>query len=189
MMSPRLSMMHTALSRVSVALVVSCVGATACENETRDRPSDAGVTDSATEARAPVSPDVPEPECVPAGSQDVTVPAAYAGRTSPFPADEAAMNAGRTRFRQRCALCHGTSGDGDGREGPFDPPAADLTDKLRAEDYLFWRISAGGRFPPFCSAMPAFDEFFSETARWELVAYVRSLAQRADAGRDASTND
>ena len=113
---------------------------------------------------------------------DAPIPAAYAGRTSPLVTTPAILAAGKARFLDRCAICHGSGGKGDGRGGPFEPPSANLTAEIRSESYLFWRIAEGGYTAPFCTAMPAFAGSFSERQRWELVAHLRDLAGANDAG-------
>ena len=124
----------------------------------------------------------PADECQPKDITDVPVPATYAGKKSPLTVTPAVLMAGKARFLDRCAICHGSGGKGDGRGGPFVPPSADLTAQVRPDDYLFWRISEGGYAEPFCTAMPAFAKSFSESQRWELVAHMRELAGASDAG-------
>jgi hypothetical protein len=51
-------------------------------------------------------------------------------------------------------------------------------------------MSKGGGFPPICSAMPAFEDLFTETERWELVVYIQlTFAAPADSGTDAPASD
>lgn len=128
-------------------------------------------------------------ECKPGPIADVPVPAGYAGRQSPLDLTPEVLVAAKKRFLDRCAICHGAGGRGDGRGGPFDPPSADLTARLRSEDYLFWRITEGGYDEPFCSAMPAFGKSYTERERWELVAYLRDLAGARDASTDSGGAD
>lgn len=184
------SNMPNSLSHLTIALCILTASHAACETVVPSARPNASAIDAATQDRAATAQADAEPECGPAAPNNVAVPAPFAGRTAPMPTTPAVIVAGKTRFRQRCSLCHGASGEGDGREGPFNPPAANLTLGARAEDYLFWRISAGGPEAPFCSAMPAFEDFFSEKVRWELVAYVRSLAAGAgDASVDSDSGD
>lgn len=138
---------------------------------------EAGVEDARGDRATPFT-DVEDITCVSCRPQDasgVVVPAVFAGRSNPRAGDAAAIARGRSFFGARCALCQGPDGDGRGLEGPVDPPAADLTVGGRADDYLLWRITEGGREPPFCSGMPSYRAL-TETERWELVAYVRTLA-------------
>jgi len=141
-------------------------------------PLDAGARD----ARPPSGPP-PEMECEPKLLPSAPVPADYAGRKNPLSSTSAELAAGSARYAQRCAICHGARGRGDGKGGPYFPPSADFSAKLRPDDYLFWRISEGGYVDPFCTAMPAFRGSFTERERWELVAHIHELAV-GDAGTD-----
>lgn len=46
---------------------------------------------------------------------------------------------------------------------------------MLSDAYLFYRISEGGNFAPFNSAMPAFADKLSERERWHVINYIRSL--------------
>lgn len=46
---------------------------------------------------------------------------------------------------------------------------------MLSDDYLFYRISEGGNVAPFNSAMPAWKEILTETERWDVINYTRSL--------------
>ncbi|MBI4674181.1 MAG: cytochrome c [Chloroflexi bacterium] len=95
-----------------------------------------------------------------------------------------AIAQGRVLFLQDCAACHGVRGDGRGKmRATFGPPPANFTDPVlrvqRTPQYLFWRISEGGRVEPFRaqgSIMPAWKYQLSEAERWQLVAFLRTLA-------------
>ncbi len=110
-------------------------------------------------------------------------PESYNGLEPPFSlTSEDAMAKGEDLFwGQSCYVCHGETGQGDGlfSQG-MNPRPINLTDAALMErlsnDYLYWRISEGGKEAPFLSAMPAFKEFLSEDQRWELIAYLRSIA-------------
>jgi len=111
------------------------------------------------------------------------LPADYASATPPFPLDdEATAAAGERLFMENnCWLCHGQRGDGAGPLSPgLSPRPVDFTDAAlmaRLTDaYLFWRLSEGGAQPPFLSSMPAWKAMLSPQERWQLVAYVRSIA-------------
>jgi mono/diheme cytochrome c family protein len=165
-----------------LAWLVGCDAGTAA-------PEDPGVVDAATDAQSREKDgEPPSVVCVRALDKTEVVPPPYAGRMNPLSPSASVIASGKTRFAQRCALCHGYGGRGDGSEGPFDPPAADLTARVRADDYLFWRLSEGGRAEPFCSAMPRFATLFTEQTRWELAAYVQSLAEPPDAASDAAAD-
>ncbi|MDW8317342.1 MAG: c-type cytochrome [Anaerolineae bacterium] len=93
--------------------------------------------------------------------------------------------AGRAIFAANCVSCHGPRGDGAGSVRPqFGPEPADLTGleqaKVNTPQYLFWRVSEGGRVEPFLSRgsiMPAWKYHLTEEERWQVVAYIRWLAR------------
>ena len=175
-----------------LASLMFCAWCAACgaseASDPRGTSEDAALPDGAqVDARRDNGP--PADECNPKPIADVPVPAGFAGRQSPIDVTPEALAAAKKRFVDRCAICHGAGGRGDGKGGPFDPPTADLTVRLRSEDYLFWRIAEGGYDEPFCSAMPAFAKSYTERERWELVAYLRELAGARDASTDAAGAD
>lgn len=173
----------------SLAVSVWCAACGASEvSEPRSTSEDAALSDGGrVDARRDNGP--PPDECNPMPITDVPVPAAFADRKSPIDMTSEVLVAAKKRFLDRCAICHGAGGRGDGKGGPYDPPTADLTLRLRAEDYLFWRIAQGGYAEPFCSAMPAFAKSYTERERWELVAYLRGLAGARDASTDSAGAD
>jgi mono/diheme cytochrome c family protein len=104
-----------------------------------------------------------------------------------FLADPASQAAGKALFRQNCARCHGTTGEGRSpRAGFFQPPSPDFRDpSYRTLDpgYLYWRIETGKAVEPYLSrgsVMPAWGPHFTEEQIWQLVAYLR----RRPAGGD-----
>lgn len=169
----------------SVALAIA-VGVVACSDDAGVTPvSDAG--DAASDRNTPFTDveDITCVTCVPEDASTTAIPAAYAGKKNPLAGNAGSISNGSSFFSGRCALCHGTTGKGDGLEGPSDVPAANLTALRRPDDYLLWRITEGGRNAPFCSSMPSFS-YLTETQRWELVAFVQSIApSENDAGSDA----
>ncbi len=105
-------------------------------------------------------------------ASQVTVPAAYAGKTNPV-TDAAA---GKDIYTVNCASCHGDSGKGDGAAGSaLTPKPAVLAGTTKADDYLFWRINEGGSMAPFSSSMPAFKGVLTEEQIWQTIAYTHSL--------------
>ena len=78
-----------------------------------------------------------------------------------------------------CAPCHGTGGKGDGPAGlALNPRPADLTQHaipgVHTDAQLFEWITNG--FPG--SRMPAFKAALSDTDRWNLVNFIRTLAPK-----------
>jgi mono/diheme cytochrome c family protein len=100
-------------------------------------------------------------------------PAAEAQKKNPAVATQSALAAGQKIYLKTCAMCHGKTGDADGPaviELNIHP--AKLSDpKLAAESdgSLFWKITTGKK------PMPAYGKRLSETDRWNLVNYIRTL--------------
>ena len=170
------------------ATFASAIGM-ACSEGTAGPPArtEAGAPDTSAPDARRVPPDAEDVSCEAGDASGADPPAPYTGRTNPLASSAGAVNAGRETFAVRCAFCHGPGGKGDGPEGPRDPPPANLTAVRRADDYLLWRISEGGRSAPFCSAMPGFGTILTELQRWQLIALIDTLAPPvADGGRDAA---
>jgi mono/diheme cytochrome c family protein len=110
-------------------------------------------------------------------------PGEFASLSNPFSGDADAIAEGQKIFDTLCVRCHGEKGLGDGRDGKIfnmDPKPANLADRDMMGDmsdgYLFWRVSKGGEFEPFNSAMPAW-EGLPEEVRWKVISYVRTLSE------------
>ncbi len=114
------------------------------------------------------------------------VPNEYASATPSVSLDSPdTIAAGRAIFFADCVACHGTAGNGQGATSPaFGTHPADFTDRARMQSlspqYLFWRVSEGGRVEPFRSQgsiMPAWKYQLTEEQRWQVVAFIRTLAR------------
>ena len=91
-----------------------------------------------------------------------------------------ALKSAREVYADKCAHCHGDTGKGDGQDaGKYDPAPTDFTDSRRMNEAtdgeLFYKISEGKK------PMPVFKNKLSEDQRWELVLFLRSLANPAAA--------
>jgi mono/diheme cytochrome c family protein len=89
------------------------------------------------------------------------------------------LTAAAQLFRENCALCHGKTGAGDGPAGKaLNRKPADFTDaktmKKLTDGELFYKMTTG-RLP-----MPSWAQL-SDTQRWELVNYLRTLSGKAAA--------
>ena len=106
------------------------------------------------------------------------IPRPYSAMRDPSPDSRAKLQRGRVVFEQRCAACHGWTGQGTGPEAfALVPAPADLewlagTPKARSEPYMYWAIAEGGR--AFESDMPAFKRELSKRDIWSVVAYIRA---------------
>ncbi|GAB4533764.1 MAG: hypothetical protein Kow0063_16140 [Anaerolineae bacterium] len=121
-------------------------------------------------------------------SLEQSVPQPYRGMSPPtdrFLSDPANLQAGRVLYQRHCATCHGEAGRGDGPAGhTLRLKPANLADPggviQKPLDYWFWRVSEGGAAEPFHSqgsVMPPWKYHLSETERWQVIAYVRSLTR------------
>lgn len=106
------------------------------------------------------------------------VPGDYGGRRSPLPPTAENLRTGSVLYRSHCAVCHGEQGRGDGPAAAgMNPRPADLRRALSMpmvrDDYLFRVISEGRQGNG--GGMPGFGSVLDETARWQLVGYLRRL--------------
>jgi copper transport protein len=96
---------------------------------------------------------------------------------NPIPPNSQSVAAGQNLFTTHCVLCHGESGNGDGPVGlALNPRPADLRQHaipgVHTDAQLFEWITNG--FPG--SQMPPFKTTLSDTDRWNLVNFIRTLA-------------
>ena len=95
--------------------------------------------------------------------------------TNPLPPDPVVVARGAALFGTHCSPCHGPTGRGDGpTAAALDGPAADLTAD-HVDDHtdgdIFWWLTYGMAG----TAMPGFEHTLSDTERWQLIRFVRSL--------------
>jgi copper transport protein len=100
-------------------------------------------------------------------------------QANPIPPNSESVEAGQTLFIANCASCHGPTGKGDGPVGlTLNPRPADLSQHaipgVHTDAQLYEWITNG--FPG--SAMPAWKATLSDTDRWNLVNFIRTLAPK-----------
>jgi len=105
-----------------------------------------------------------------------TVPEEAKRRQNPVPASPESLKAIRPIYLDKCAVCHGDTGRGDGRDARLhNPRPTDFTDARGLEGVtdgeLFYKLSEGRR------PMPSFKKRLSEEQRWQLVLLIRALAK------------
>jgi len=112
-----------------------------------------------------------------AQSEDWGAPANIKSAANPVPPTAENLAVAKGLYSEDCARCHGDSGKGDGPDvSMYKTKPSDLTTPRIAamqDGEIFWKITAG-RLP-----MPAYENRLTETQRWQLVAYLRTLAQPA----------
>lgn len=95
---------------------------------------------------------------------------------NPLASTAETVAAGAQTYKDHCVTCHGVKGDGQGERAeklnvaPADLRNAEAIGK-ESDGMVFWKISEGHR------PMPAYKSKLSETERWELVDYVRTLGK------------
>jgi len=103
-------------------------------------------------------------------------PAPSAAKQNPIERTQPSIAAGQKIYSKSCLLYHGKSGDADGPaviELNIHP--ARLSDpqlNTEPDGALFWKITTCKK------PMPAYGKRLSETDRWHLVNYIRTLPKR-----------
>lgn len=89
--------------------------------------------------------------------------------------------AGKAKYDANCVGCHGATGKGDGAAAAaLNPKPQDHTDgkimNVLTDKYLFDIIKGGGKAVQKAPIMPAASKKLSDQDIWDMVAYIRSLA-------------
>jgi mono/diheme cytochrome c family protein len=126
-------------------------------------------------AATPVAPP-PAPAAAPAPAPAPVEPAAPAAAVKPDVAAGAAL------YATNCATCHGARGAGDGpAAAALDPKPAHHSDgaymNALSNEHLFKVIKDGGVAVGKSPMMAPWGGMLSDAQIWDLVAFVRSLAE------------
>ena len=93
---------------------------------------------------------------------------------NPLKDDGTSTTAGKLIYVKYCVTCHGDKGKGDGIAAPGLPKRpADHTSSFvqsQTDGALYWIISAGN------NPMPTYKKTLTPTQRWQVVNYIRTLA-------------
>ena len=138
------------------------------------------------ETKAPATP----PSTAPAASAPTPVPAQHGAAVPAAPAAAVAPDAakGAALYAANCASCHGPRGDGDG------PVAVALVPKpakhhdgaymnALTNEHLFKVIKEGGPSVGKSPLMAPWGGLLSDAQIWDVVAFVRSLADPPYSGK------
>jgi len=94
------------------------------------------------------------------------------GKNSP----QASVIRGSIVFNTYCALCHGSSGEGDGRAARiYNPRPANLTVSPYNDDYKELMIRRGGEGMGRSPFMPPWGDQLSDEQISDLVSFLRSI--------------
>lgn len=109
-------------------------------------------------------------------------PGESSGPLNPLVASDQTIQAGQRLYATNCAVCHGSTGKGDGPSAAgLNPRPANFTQHmgtgLHTDGQIFLWIKNG--FPN--SAMPAWGPRLSDDQIWQLVMYLRTFAPRNSA--------
>lgn len=87
------------------------------------------------------------------------------------------LKLGRLTFKNRCALCHGADGEGNGKMAKIikDPPPFNLTYSMMPDEYLIDMISKGGQGMQRSPRMPPFGGDLSDNEIKSVVKYIKTL--------------
>src|ERR1035437_4569976 len=103
-------------------------------------------------------------------------PARAARKKNPVAVDEQSVAAGKALYTKNCLSCHGEAGKGDGTAATaLEKPPGDLSRAImweQSDGALFWKLTEGRK------PMPTFETLTSETERWQIINYVRTLAPK-----------
>jgi mono/diheme cytochrome c family protein len=96
---------------------------------------------------------------------------------NPLSPSDSALNEIRPIYLDKCAVCHGDSGKGDGHDASrYNPRPTNLADPQHinsvSDGELFYKISEGHR------PMPSFRKRLGEEQRWQLVLMIRSFTTK-----------
>jgi len=110
-----------------------------------------------------------------AGSCEWKAPPTAVNRPNPVPSNANTIALGQKLYTANCFTCHGENGKGDGPgAAALEKKPADLGACIKqnneSDGSLFWKISEGR------SPMVSWKGALSETQRWELVNYIKTLA-------------
>jgi mono/diheme cytochrome c family protein len=112
-------------------------------------------------------------ERISAVSAEWTVPEEADLISNPVPLSQGSRGQGAMIFGQRCAVCHGERGHGDGPSslslGVLPADLASPAILAQSDGRLFWKIAIG-RGP-----MPSWDVVLSEEDRWHVINFLRAL--------------
>ena len=111
-----------------------------------------------------------------AAEEPWVAPARNAKRANPEAVTDQSLAAGKALYVKNCLSCHGAEGKGNGpaakdlEKSPGDLSKPSVWDE--SDGAIFWKLSTGKK------PMPTFDTLTTETERWQIINYMRTLAPK-----------
>ena len=94
---------------------------------------------------------------------------------NPVKTDDDNIKEGKDIYAQHCKSCHGVKGKGDGpKSEKIDISCGDFTAEdvaKQSDGELYWKTTEGRK------PMPSFSEKLSDTERWTVINYIRTLGK------------
>jgi mono/diheme cytochrome c family protein len=87
----------------------------------------------------------------------------------------------RPIFRDKCSVCHGFTGRGDGHDASlYDPKPTDFADARHmngvTDGELFFKLTEGRK------PMPSFKKRLSDEQRWRMILLIRTFSEPPSVG-------
>jgi mono/diheme cytochrome c family protein len=106
-------------------------------------------------------------------NKEWTAPSDAAKKINPVSSNPQSIADGKTIYIKNCYDCHGIKGKGDGpKSGDFEISPGNFTKEdfqKQTDGSVFWKITEGRK------PMPSFKNDLTETQRWTVINYVRTL--------------
>jgi mono/diheme cytochrome c family protein len=110
-----------------------------------------------------------------------TIPESARAVKNPLPPSAADLDTIRPIYRDKCAVCHGDTGKGDGHDATlYDPKPTDFTNALHMRNVtdgeLFYKLTEGRK------PMPSFKKRLTDEQRWRMVMLIRTFLEPTSVG-------
>ncbi|WP_298302872.1 cytochrome c [Hydrotalea sp.] len=104
------------------------------------------------------------------------VPASANQLKNPLVGNTSVLKDAKKLYITNCGPCHGNNGKGDGiAAAALKPKPADHTSaavQKETDGALYWKMTEGH------TPMPSYKQALTDSQRWELVNYIRTLAKK-----------
>jgi mono/diheme cytochrome c family protein len=110
-----------------------------------------------------------------------SVPESAREMKNPIATSAADLDSIRPIYRDKCSVCHGLTGRGDGHDASlYDPKPTDFANAKQmgvvTDGELFYKLTEGRR------PMPSFKKRLTDEQRWRMVLLMRTFSQPPTVG-------